>query len=434
MGSLESLSDARVLFSPQDGVTIAPGVPHVYQTESIGPQDGVRGSQDGVTVGLPAPNANFAFYDAGLATYSSSRRFGESMIRENVTFIDGTNPFAKASTRIGAEDREAIQKIRPTIVRIAARDKDGQKWYGSGAVVDPADIIPSYFPEPGEYFIITNHHVANEATRLAAEFANGSEVKANVVISPHGTPLMDAGMDIAVLRIQVRATLATAPLGNPKELEAGQTIYTAGHPQALPNLVITKGIISQPAQETGQLSLDIQSDAPINPGNSGGPSFNQDGEIIGLNTYTFRGGEDLTFAKPIDEQLSAIATIWFTGPIVRGALPFTVAPLSLNDKVDLGLPEGVEGGAIVASVEKDSSAEAAGLKTGDIITWMEVRQDGAAIKTLSVNITDDYEAAGVIKRWAADLEPDTKVTLIVYRKGEKGWFLEEITVWTTQLM
>lgn len=433
MGILEGLSDTRVRFNPQDGVIFQPSD---FQTESIGPQDGVTTTphtQDGVTVTPSVPNANFAFYDAGLATYSSGRRFRDSAM-SGVTFIDGTNPFAKVSTRIGAEDREAIQKIRPTIVRIAAKNKDGEKWYGSGAIVEPTDIIPGYIPENGEYFIITNHHVANEATRLVAEFAGGSEVRVELVTSPHGTPLMDAGMDIAILRIRVNATLATAKLGNPKELEAGQTIYTAGHPQALPNLVITKGIISQTAQETGQLSLDIQSDAPINPGNSGGPSFNQSGEIIGLNTYTFREGEDLTFTKSIDAQLSAIDTIWNTGSLVRGALPFTVAPLSLIDRDDMGLPAEIEGGAIVDSVEAGSSADAAGLKTGDIITWMEVRQNGAAIKTLPLNITDEYEAAGVIKRWAADLEPGTKVSLIVYRRDKKGYFLKEITVRTTQLL
>jgi serine protease Do len=227
-------------------------------------------------------------------------------------------------------------------------------------------------------------------------------------------------MDVALVRITSPLPLPAALIGDPTELEIGQKIFTAGHPRALPGVAVTRGIISNPAQETGSLSLDIQSDAPINPGNSGGPSFNEAGEVVGMNTYTFRNGEDMTFAKPIDIQINTLAEIWDFGQVVRGALNFTVTPFPLIDRIQAGFPREITG-AIVETVEKGSAAEKAGLQKGDVISWLEVRQNGSAIRSLDVNVLDYYEANGVIRRWAADLAPGTTVQALVFRKEGPIW-------------
>lgn len=342
---------------------------------------------------------------------------------ENVTLNQSRKAFlhdsqlAQATTRgpMIDGDLQVIQQIIPSIVRISVKSEADEKWYGSGVIVEPTDIIPDYIPKQGEYFILTNNHVAENAKYMSVRLANKMEVPASVVESIYGTKLLDPKMDVGLVRIVVPYSLPTARIGNPKELLAGQTIYTAGHPQALPNTVITKGIVSNPAQETGELSLDVEMDAPINPGNSGGPSFNQNGEIVGLNTYTFRSGEDLTFVKPIDEQIETLRKLWDNGEIIRGSLGFEVIDFPLIKRQESGFPEG-ETGAAVLNVTPGSTAEKAGLVVGDIITWMEVRENGVATDMLKVDVTDSFEAQGIIKRWLAKQKPGSEVAMIIYRK------------------
>jgi serine protease Do len=341
-------------------------------------------------------------------------RGSNKVLTDRVQFV--ADPQLKTlRTGLDPEDKRAIDSIRPTIVRVSAKNGQNQKWFGSGSIVEPNDILPDYFPQDGEYFVITNHHVADGAKFMSIELPNGMEVMADVMYSPYSTPLKDKEMDIAILRFHVPMSLPTAKIGDPSSLEIGETVYTVGHPRALPKASISKGIVSQPGQETGSLSLDIQIDAPISPGNSGGPTFNRNGEIMGTNTYTFRDSEDLTFVKPIDLQLEAIRQIWEMGSVIRGSLGFEVKPYPIIDRNQDGFPNGVSG-AIVESVKPGSTIANAGLKVGDVVTWMEVRQNGAAVNTLPVEITDIFEAEGVIKRWLAGIFPGTKITLIVYRK------------------
>lgn len=361
----------------------------------------------------PVINTRFEFPDRGGAP---------STVEQEITI---TVPVPSMAPAING-DLATIQRVIPSIVRISVENAEGEEWFGSGVIVDPADILPSYRAGPGEYFILTNNHVAEGAIYMAAMLPNGHEINAEVVESRYHTKLLDKGMDIALLRIHVPYGLPTATIGDPKWLLPGETIYTAGYPRALPKIAITRGIISNPRQETGSLSLDIQSDAPINPGNSGGPSFNQSGEIIGLNTYTFRGGENMTFTKPIDMQIAALRKLWERGYIIRGSLPFEVEGFSLNDRTKSGFPEGVTGARVI-SVNKGSLADRAGLKAGDIISWLEARKGGSAISSLDVNVKDGYEAQGVIRRWAADLLPGTEVYAIIWRREGKGYSTYELS-------
>jgi S1-C subfamily serine protease len=352
------------------------------------------------------------------------------VMSDSVQFIADPQ-FRTLKAGLDPEDKRAIDSIRPTVVRVSAvgaqtAQQKAPRWFGSGSIVNPNDVLPDYLPQEGEYFVMTNHHVTDGAKYMNIELPNGTEVMADVVYSPYSTPLMDEEMDIAILRFYFPASLPTAKIGDPASLEIGETIYTAGHPYALPRSSITRGIVSQTEQETGSLSLDIQIDAPINPGNSGGPAFNSKGEIMGTDTYTLSKGEDLTFVKPIDQQLAAIRKIWSDGMIIRGSLGFEVDPYPIIDRNQDGFPSDMSG-AIVSGVAPGSTVANAGLRVGDVVTWMEVRRDGAAIKTLPVEITDVFEAGGVIRRWLADIFPGTKVTLIVYRKVGNHYETVEIS-------
>ncbi|MBI2342565.1 MAG: trypsin-like peptidase domain-containing protein [Deltaproteobacteria bacterium] len=334
---------------------------------------------------------------------------------------------------IRVEDEEAIKKISSTTVRIMGKTADGSGWYGSGSVVNPNDIISDYKPMNGEYFIITNNHVA-DGTKYISVRINNAEYWANVVESPIGAKLMDAENDIAILSIIAPMSLPMASIGDSSLIEQGQTVYTAGHPRALPEIVITKGVISQPRQETGSLTPDIQSDAPINPGNSGGPMITSHGDIIGTNTYTFTDGEDMTFAEPINQQLETVRAIWEKGEVVRGSLGFDVKGFPLIDRKIAGFPEN-ESGAVVSRVKSGSAAEKAGLKPDDIVMNVEAYdQNGKYFASLKVDINDVYDGGGVIKRWAAGLLPGMNVRLKVYRKAGNDFENVEIKMPVEKLL
>jgi S1-C subfamily serine protease len=144
--------------------------------------------------------------------------------------------------------------------------------------------------------------------------------------------------------------------------------------------------------------------------------FNQDGEIVGLNTYIFTGAEDLTFAKPIDLQLETIRTIWERGEIVRGSMGFSVKGFPLIDRKLADFPEELTG-ALVSTVEANSPAAVAGLVKNDIVTKMAAYDaNGRVIKSMAVDIDDVYEGGGIIRRWAATLPPGATVNMTVYRK------------------
>jgi S1-C subfamily serine protease len=344
-------------------------------------------------------------------SYVNDGRFINALLNLN----SPANQKVTLKGEIQVEDQDAIKKISSTTVRIMGRAADGSGWYGSGSVVNPSDIISDYKPVNGEYFIITNNHVADGAKYISVRI-NNAEYWASVVESPIGAKLMDAENDIAILSIIVPMSMPMASIGDSSLVEQGQTVYTAGHPRALPEIVITKGVVSQPRQETGSLTPDIQSDAPINPGNSGGPMITSNADIIGTNTYTFTDGEDMTFAEPINQQLETVRTIWEKGEILRGSLGFDVKGFPLIDRKIAGFPEN-ESGAVVSRIKSGSAAEKAGLKDGDIVTNVEAYdQDGKYFASLKVDINDVYDGGGVIKRWAAGLLPGMSVRLKVHRK------------------
>ena len=325
-----------------------------------------------------------------------------------------------------AEDEEVIQKSTATTVRIMAKTASGQGWFGSGSILDPTDGLHNYEPMPGEYFILTNNHVTDGNKYLAVKLPDDKEYWADVVEAYNGAMLSDAEEDVSLLRVILPMSLQTATLGDSSQIRVGEPVYTVGYSLAFPRVVIAKGAISQAHQETGELSEDIQSTAPISPGNSGGPMINARAEIIGTNTYTFNSGEDLTFAKPINRQLEVLRTIWEKGEMVRGSLGFEVKGFPLINRKVSGFPEN-ETGAIVSQL--DDSARRAGLKVDDIITRIDAYDPtGRFLTSTKVDINDDYEGRGVLKRWAAQLLPGSAVKATIFRKEGKGYLPTEITV------
>ncbi|HPM41059.1 MAG TPA: trypsin-like peptidase domain-containing protein [bacterium] len=334
--------------------------------------------------------------------------------------VEGASKMMLESTagRLDGDIKTALGKVVPATVQIKVAGLNRQEWSGSGFILDPADaakLLPGMKIEPGTYFIHTNHHVAAEARAITVITADGKRrLVAEVVKSPSGAELLDEVGDTALLMVRCADPLPTAKIGPRSIVEQGDTVLTAGYPLALPRISVTKGIVSQTAQMTGETLLAIQADAPINPGNSGGPLFTLDGTIVGTNTYTFRGANDLTFANAITEQFGLLGTIWQKGAMVRGDLEIDFAPLGYFEKLSPGLPAGVKG-AMVGNVVPGSGAEKAGLKAGDIVTEIRVMENGKVVRRFAVDFESEFHYTRILKA-VHSLKPGQKVELGIFRR------------------
>jgi serine protease Do len=252
-----------------------------------------------------------------------------------------------------------------------------------------------------EGYILTNNHVVAGADEIKIKLSDGREFKAVV----KGT---DEKLDLAVLKIEVKDHLPVVKLGDSDAIEVGEWVMAIGNPFGLAQTV-TAGIVSATGRVIGSGPYDdfIQTDASINPGNSGGPLFNADGKVIGINTAIVSGGQGIGFAIPINMAKTVLPQLEEKGKVTRGWLGVSIQPVT----PELGRSFGVEGenGALVAEVLKESPAEKAGLKSGDII----LEYDGKKIHEMNA-----------LPRVVAATPVGKKVKLAILRNGKQ----EEVEV------
>lgn len=250
-------------------------------------------------------------------------------------------------------------------------------------------------------YILTNNHVVAGADEIKVKLSDGREFKAVV----KGT---DEKLDLAVLKIDVKDHLPKAELGDSDAIEVGEWVMAIGNPFGLAQTV-TAGIVSATGRVIGSGPYDdfIQTDASINPGNSGGPLFNADGKVIGINTAIVAGGQGIGFAIPINMAKAVLPQLEETGKVTRGWLGVSVQAVTPELARSFGL-EG-ENGALVAEVVKESPADKAGLKSGDII----LEFDGKPIREMNA-----------LPRLVAGTPVGKKVVLTILRNGKQ----EEVPV------
>jgi len=210
-----------------------------------------------------------------------------------------------------------------------------------------------------EGYILTNAHVVAGADEIKVKLADGRELKGTV-------KGLDEKLDLALVKIDAKDHLPTARLGDSDALEVGEWVMAIGNPFGL-GQTVTAGIVSAMGRVIGSGPYDdfIQTDASINPGNSGGPLFNSRGEVVGINAAIVAGGQGIGFAIPINMAKSIIPQLKEKGKVTRGWLGVGIQSLSPELAQSFGL-EG-EKGALVSEVRKESPADKAGLKTGDIL-------------------------------------------------------------------
>lgn len=233
-------------------------------------------------------------------------------------------------------------------------------------------------------YIVTNNHVVNGADELTVTLNDNREYSARII----GT---DPQTDLALIKINGK-NLPTLPIGDSDKLKVGEWVLAVGNPYNLSSTV-TAGIVSAKARSMGgdgsngpQISSFIQTDAAINPGNSGGALVNAQGELVGINAmlYSQTGAySGYGFAIPttimtkVVEDLKQYGTVQRAVLGIRGGdvLNYINAQKEEKKEVDLGTNEGV----YVAEVVEGSSAEAAGIKKGDVI----VAVDGKKVTKMS---------------------------------------------------
>ncbi len=247
-----------------------------------------------------------------------------------------------------------VNRVVPAVVNITGLSATNYKISsGSGVLVSP------------DGYIVTNHHVIEDATTLRITLHNKRKFDAEVIG-------MDTQTDLALIKINSQ-NLRTLPLGNSDELDVGEWVLAIGHPFNL-NSTVTAGIVSAKARNINILGDEysiesfIQTDAVVNPGNSGGALINSDGELVGINTaiLTESGvSEGYSFAIPSNLVRKVITDLRAYGQVQRAILGVNIFDVTDEIAFELGLSQ-VEG-VFIQSVTPGGTAFYAGLGKGDVI-------------------------------------------------------------------
>jgi Do/DeqQ family serine protease len=276
-----------------------------------------------------------------------------------------------------------VKRVSPSVVNIATKgtikEKPGQH---NPLMDDPFfrrffDVPPDSRPRERQFqsagsgvivdakngYIITNHHVVENASEITITLLDNRSFTAKVIGS-------DEGADIAVLQAK-QPNLVAMALGDSAKLEVGDYVVAIGNPFGLQHTV-TAGIVSA----LGRTGINpdgyedfIQTDASINPGNSGGALVNLRGELVGINAAILSGSGGnigIGFAIPVNLVKSVMDQLIKYGQVKRGVLGVNLYPVTADIAKEFGVSETT--GALVAGVAPGSAAERAGVKTGDIIT------------------------------------------------------------------
>lgn len=253
---------------------------------------------------------------------------------------------------------------------------------GSGFVISP------------DGYVVTNNHVIADANKVQVIFNQDNKYEAELV----GT---DEKTDLALLKIKAPGKTFPFVTFSTTSPRVGEWVVAVGNPFGLGGTV-TAGIVSAHGRDIGPGPYDfMQIDAAVNKGNSGGPSFNLQGEVVGVNTaiYSPTGvSVGIAFAIPSKTASEVVAQLKETGSVKRGWLGVKIQNVDEDTAASLGLTEAK--GALVSEVMSPSPAADAGIKSGDAI-----------LSVNGVKISDGRDLA----RQVASLTPGTKVDVRILR-------------------
>jgi len=303
---------------------------------------------------------------------------------------------------------DIVEKVSESVVSIVTSLKStslfGQSYDSSAA---GTGIIVT-----ADGYILTNKHVIDGATKINVVLDDGTTYE-NVKLV-----VTDPLNDIAFLKISDVTDLKPATLGNSKTITVGQQVIAIGNALGQYQNSVTSGIISGTGRSltatdsTGSMSENltdmIQTDAAINSGNSGGPLLNAAGEVIGINTATGSGVENIGFAIPISSVKGMLSQLIETGKAARAYIGVYSVEITPDVAKEYNLP--VSTGVYLYNSAKDSAiiknspAEKAGLRDKDIIT---------AVNGVKIG------SAGSLGTLIGEYKPEDTVQLTVVREGKE---------------
>lgn len=247
-------------------------------------------------------------------------------------------------------------------------------------------------------YIVTNNHVINGAQDLEVTLNNKKTYKAKLI----GT---DSKMDIALLKVEADEKLPYIVFADSDHVRVGEWVLAIGNPYNL-NSTVTAGIVSAKARnlDTRGIQSFIQTDAVVNPGNSGGALVNTRGELVGINTMISSNTGSYvgySFAVPSNITRKIIEDIMEFGNVQRGILGIEGAELNSNASKELNIKD--TQGFYVNKVTKNSGAERAGIKSGDVIKKLD-----------NQNISSFAELSGYVNT----KRPNDEIKVTVNRDGK----------------
>ena len=256
---------------------------------------------------------------------------------------------------------ESIENVYDSVVTIESYKSNQNIGSGTGFI---------YKTDSKNGYILTNHHVIDSADKVEVILTTNEVVEVKVLGS-------DSYTDLAVLSIDKDKVIKVATLGNSEDINLGSTVFTVGSPMGSDySGSITRGIISgkdRTIETDDVVTKVIQTDAAINPGNSGGPLVNLAGEVIGITSMKLAKEEieGMGFAIPINEAKTYVEYLEKGEEIKRPTIG--VSLINVSDRYSLFMynirvNQDITSGVVIAEITKDSPAEKAKLKPGDVIT------------------------------------------------------------------
>ncbi len=336
--------------------------------------------------------------DQNEASADANKNSGIKIGSNEDMLIDRDNPVADIAAKlekavVGITNKSEVVVPDMFFYRQQVQEVEG---YGSGIIIS----------EDGH--VLTNHHVVEDAKELFVIMSNGETVKAELIGS-------DAQSDIAVLKIEPN-NLTVAKIGDSSNMRKGDFAIAIGNPLGHQLAgTVNFGVISaanRSLELDGRTMELIQTDAAINNGNSGGALVNMNGEVIGMNTVKFGGGnvEGLGFAIPSNVFKPIAQEIIETGKVSYPQKPWLgvyIGEITAEASQEYGYPQGV----IITDVEPDGPAAKTGIKPADVIIGMDDKE----LKTIDElrEILESHEVDDIvdIKLWRNGDEFTLKVKL-----------------------
>lgn len=351
---------------------------------------------------------------------------GENTVQQEN--IDGSVESTPSEVRnvevdISTDLSEIVVNVSPAVVGVVNIQEQFNLWQQSESGEQGTGSGVIYKIEGDKAYIVTNHHVIQGANQVEISLGEEKTVEATLLGS-------DLYTDLAVIEMDASHAEKSIELGTSENVKVGEPAIAIGNPLGL-NLSgsVTQGIISgtqraipQDFNNDGRADWQaevIQTDAAINPGNSGGALLNLQGQLIGINSMKIAQSavEGIGFAIPIDDAIPIIDELEQSGEITRpflGVEAYSLADVAQAEwERSLNLPEEVEGGIYIRSIEPMSPADQGGLKEYDVI----VELDGDPI----------MDVVDLRKHLYSDKKVGEDLTVTFYRDGEKQEATVELT-------